>query len=198
MAISDILLAPASIWYAPVGEDLPADSVIKGADWGGNWESLGYTLTPLTINYSRETHKVYVEQVTAPVKEKKTTEELTAETTLAEFTGPNLELVFGGEATDTPAGDSQVGKTEHKMGGDTDIPVFAFGFEGAYEDANGAVFPVRILIHRGKPVLGGELQFAKAAPTGLPLRVEAEADTTQAAGEQLMLIQKVTAAATGS
>lgn len=198
MAVSDILLAPASIWYAPVGEDLPADSVAKGTAWGGDWESLGYTLEPLTVNYSRETMKVFVEQVTAAVKEKKTSEELTLETTLAEFTGTNLELAFGGTATDTPAAAAQVGKTEHVMGGDTDIPVFAFGFEGAYEDDDGNEFPVRILLYRGKPTLGGELQFAKAAPTGLALRVEAEADTTKAVGEQLMKIQKVTAAALGS
>lgn len=198
MAVTDILLAPVSIWYAPVGEDLPADHLGSGEDWGGNWESLGYTLEPLTLNYSRETFKVFVEQVTAPVKEKKTQEELTAETTLAEFTGVNLELVFGGTATDTPSGAGQVAKTEHVMGGDTDIPVFAFGFEGTYEDDDGDEFPVRILIHRGKPVLGGELQFAKAAPTGLALRIEAEADTSKTAGQQLMKIQKVTAAATGS
>jgi hypothetical protein len=198
MAVSDILLAPASIWYAPVGEDLPADSLAKGEDWGGNWASLGYTLEPLTVSYSRETMKVFVEQVTAAVKEKKTTEELILETTLAEFTGTNLEMVFGGTAEDTPAGAAQVGKTEHLMGGDTDIPVYAFGFEGAYEDDDGDEFPVRILIYRGKPVLGGELTFAKAAPTGLALRVEAEADTTLDAGEQLMKIEKVTAAATGS
>ncbi len=198
MAVSDILLAPASIWYAPVGEELPADSLAKGEDWGGNWESLGYTLEPLTVNYSRETIKVFVEQITAPVKEKKTTEELTLETTLAEFTGINLEMVFGGTATDTAAGPAQVGKTEHLMGGDTDIPVYTFGFEGAYEDDDGNEFPVRILIHRGKPVLGGELQFAKAAATGLALRIEAEADTAKPAGQQLMMIQKVTAAALGS
>lgn len=198
MAIADILLAPASIWFAPVGEDLPADSVAKGADWAGNWESLGYTLEPLTVNYSRETLKVFVEQITAAVKEKVTSEELTFETSLAEFTGQNLELVFGGTATDTPAGAAQVAKTEHVMGGSTDIPVFAFGFEGAYEDDDGNEFPVRILVHRGKPVLGGELQFAKAAATGLSLRIEAEADTSKSAGEQLMKIQKVTAAALGS
>lgn len=198
MPVADILLAPATIWFAPVGEELPADSTAHGAAWSGNWESLGYTLQPLTISYNRETQKVFVEQLTAPVKEKKTTEELTAETTLAEFTGTNLELAFGGLAADTPAAVGQVGKTEFSMGGDTDIPVYAWGFEGTYEDANGTLFPVRVLIHRGKPVLGGNLQFAKAEPTGIPLRIEAEADTTQAAGEQLMLIQKVTAAALDS
>jgi hypothetical protein len=198
MAIADILLTPADIWYAPVGEAAPADSVARGADWGGDWESLGYTLAPLTLSYEQETAEVMVEQLTAPVKRKKTSETLTLETTLAEFTGTNLEMVFGGTATDTPAGAGQPAKTELVMGGDTALPVYAWGFEGTYEDANGVEFPVRVIVYRGRPILGGELQFAKAEPSGLPLRIEAEANTALAAGAQLMKIIKITAAAAGS
>jgi len=52
MPVADILLTPASIWYAPVGEALPADNVAYGADWAGNWENLGYTTAPLSMAYS--------------------------------------------------------------------------------------------------------------------------------------------------
>jgi len=198
MAVADILLSPATVWYAPVGEAAPADTIGSGEDWGGDWADLGYTLAPLTISYEHEVADVLVEQLTAPVKRKKTSETLTIETTLAEFTGQNLELVFNGTATDTPAAVGQPAKTELVMGGDTALPVYAWGFEGTYEDAAGVAFPVRVIVYRGRPILGGELQFAKAEPTGLPLRIEVEADTTQPAGEQLMKIIKITGAAVSS
>lgn len=196
MPVADILLTPASIWYAPVGEALPADSVAYGADWAGNWENLGYTTAPLSMAYSNEKYRVMVEQLTAHVKERIISEELVFETTLAELTGVNLALALNGTATDTAAGAGQVGKTEVKMGGDTEPKVYTFGFEGEYVDDDGDSFPVRIQIYRGTLIMGGNLEFSKSKEAGLPVRIEAQADTTQDVGEQLMIIQKVTADAT--
>ena len=39
--VSDIIVSPASVWQAPVGETVPADDTAAGADWGGNWEMVG-------------------------------------------------------------------------------------------------------------------------------------------------------------
>ncbi|MDD5059304.1 MAG: hypothetical protein PHQ60_15715 [Sideroxydans sp.] len=194
MATADILLTPARIFYAPVGEELPDENTVDyGDEWGGNWEDLGYTLTPVTMNISRELFELFVEQLTNPVKRKITQETLTIETTLAEITGDNLLLAFGGSVTETPAGAGQVEKVELEAGGDTTPDVYAFGLEGEYVDDDNESFPVRVLMFRGNPILGGAMQFAKAAGMGIPIRITAEADTTKDVGKQLLLIQKVTA-----
>lgn len=196
MAIADILLTPATIWYAPVGTAAPADSLAYGAAWGGAWTNLGYTTTPLTIGVTRETYEVFVEQLANPVKEIVTSESLVFETTLAEFTGRNLALAFSGTVTETPPGAGQVGKTELVTGGQTSLDTFAFGFEGLYKDSSNNEFPVRIFVWIANPVLNGQLQFAKNKEAGLPLQIKAKADTGKSIGEQLMKIQKITAAAT--
>jgi hypothetical protein len=37
MAASDVLVSPAYIWYAPVGEALPSpDTIAAGVAWGGS------------------------------------------------------------------------------------------------------------------------------------------------------------------
>ena len=194
MATADILLTPARIFYAPVGETLPDEnSVAYGEAWGGNWSDLGYTLNPVTMNITRDLFELFVEQLTNPVRRKITQETFTIETTLAEITGDNLLLAYGGTVTETPAGAAQVAKTELEAGGDTTPDVYAFGLEGEYVDDDNDSFPVRVLMFRGNPILGGAMQFAKSAGMGIPIRITAEADTTKAVGKQLLLIQKVTA-----
>lgn len=193
MAVADILLTPATLYYAPVGEALPADDVAYGAAWGGNWVNMGYTNAPLSVPYSNETYKVMVEQVTAAVKKRIISEEYAFETTLVELTGVNVALALNGTATITPAGVGQVGKTEVAFGGDTEVHVYTFGFEGEYVDADGASFPVRFQIYRGTLIMNGSIEFSKSKEAGLPIRIEAELDTTKTVGEQIGIIQIVTA-----
>lgn len=197
MAVTDILLAPAKIYVAPTGEAAPADTIAFGTAWGGNWVDVGYTLAPLAIRYNIERYEVFVEQITAAVREIVTKESLEAETVLAEFTGANLEKLFNGAvASDTGAGASQPAKTEVVVGGITQVTLRQWGFEGLYENASGTDFPVRILIWRASSILNGDLQFAKAKETGMGLRITARADTSKAVGQNLMKIIKITAAAT--
>jgi len=193
MAVADILLTPATLYYAPIGEVLPDDAVAYGTAWGGNWVNMGYTNAPLAVSYSNEKYKVMVEQLTAAVKSRIISEELAFETTLVELTGANLALAFNGTATDTAAAIGQPGKTEVEAGGDTEADVYTFGFEGEYVDAGGDSFPVRVQVYRGTLVMGGNLEFSKSKESGLPIRIDAEADTTKDVGKQLILIQKVTA-----
>jgi len=196
MAVADILLTPAAIWYAPVGETVPDENEVGyGEEWGGNWTNLGYTLTPLTMAVTRDTYRVIPEQLTSPVKLKYVSEEIVFETTLAEFTEETLEVAFGGVVTDTPASAGQVGVLEMDVGGDPTPDVYTFGFEGEYVDDSNNSFPVRIFVWKGVAVLGGNLTFAKNEAAGIPIRIEAFADTSRAVGEQTIRIQKVYEAA---
>ncbi len=194
MAVADILLSPAKIYYAAVGTALPnPNSIGYGTAWGGSWSDLGYTLTPISVGYSQEIFKLEVEQVTLPVKGLITMEEVTIETTLAEITAANMLLAFGGAVTTTAAGTAQVALEELKSGGSSSITYYAWGLEGLYVDSNNNQLPVRMLIYRGSAVLNGSLNFSKREAVGIPLQITAWADTTKTAGQQLWTFQKTTA-----
>lgn len=194
MAVADILMSPAKIYFAVTGTALPnPNSVAYNAAWGGAWSDLGYTLTPITVGYSQDLFKLEVEQITLPVKGMVTTEEVKIETTLAEITAANLLLAFGGAVATTAAGTAQVALEELKSGGSPDISYYAWGLEGLYVTAANVSLPVRILIYRGSAVLNGALTFSKKEAVGIPLQITAWADTTKAAGQQLWQFQKTTA-----
>jgi hypothetical protein len=193
------VISPAAIYYAPLGEELPDENAVDvGDDWGGNWVNPGDTLTPAVITISRELYEMEIEQATAPVRSSITKENAAIEVTLVEFTGENLLLAFGGSLTETPAGAAQVGIDELVAGGDTSPDQYTWGIEGYWKNSLNVQFPIRFQIYIGEPILGGQLQFAKAAAAGIPLRIAARADTAKAAGQQLYKWQVVTAAALGT
>lgn len=194
MAVADILMSPAKIYFAAVGTALPdPNSVGYGTAWGGAWSDLGYTLTPITVNYSQDLFKLEVEQLTLPVKGLITMEEVAIETTLAEITAANLSLAFGGTVATTAAGTAQVALEQLISGGSPNISYYAWGLEGLYVTAANVSLPVRMLIHRGSAVLNGALTFSKKEAVGIPLSITAWADTTKAIGAQLWAFQKTTA-----
>ena len=198
MAVADILISPATIWYAPVGEANPDDTtVIYGAAWGGNWVSLGYTLEPVSLSYETDTFKLMVQQLPTPVKGVRTSEDAAIETVLAEFTSTNLDIALQGSTTTTAAGAAQRALTSTAFGGQTALDEYAWGFEGLYKTAANLEFPVRFLFYKGSAVLNGALEFAKDSGVGIPLRIELWADTTQTVGEQFGTIEIVTAELTG-
>lgn len=195
--VANILAGGAVVWYAPEGESPPDEnSVGYGADWGGNWERVGYTKTPLTCAYEFDELDVMVMEHLAPVKRVKTAENLTLETTLAEIEADYLGLATSGTVTDTAPDVGQVGKEELNVGGEIDLDVYAWGFEGRYVDANGNEFPVRVFIWRGTAKLNGALEFGKEDYPGIPLQIKALADASKSKGEELFKFQRVTAAAT--
>lgn len=197
MAVTDILITPAKIYKAPVGEALPDEtSVDYGEAWGGNWVDVGYTLTPLTMAHNRMLFELMVEQVNGAVKRRVTDEKSIFETTLAEATPTNLSFAVGGTVTTTAAGASQAAFQDLDVGGAVTIPELAWGFEGLYENAAGAQFPVRLFVYKATAILNGQLQFAKAAGMGIPIQISALNDTAKDVGKQQFKFQRVTAVAT--
>jgi hypothetical protein len=199
MAVADILVSPVNIYYAPYGATIPDETTIDFDEaWGGTWVNLGYTVAPLTMQWDEEVFELEVEQLTNPVKGMKTKEGLVFETTLAELTAANLRLALGSTSTisTTAAGAGQKGYSQFAFGGEVNLPVYAFGFEGFTLDANNNKLPKRIFVYRASFSLGGSLEFSKRAAAGIPLKIRAWADTTQAVGAQLAIFQSVTAIAT--
>jgi hypothetical protein len=198
MGYADILLSPATIWNAPVGEPLPDETTVAyGAAWGGNWVQFSLTKTPVTLNRDVSTFNVFVEQTTVPLRRTITEENMTIETQLAEFTGDVMALVMGGTNTITPAGAAQVAFEKIVGGGEWTLPEGCWGIEGKHIDADGDEFPVRFFFYRATVKLGGELSFQKGDYVGIPTQIEALGDTSKPVGSQLYEIHRVTAAATG-
>lgn len=194
MAISDIVIGPARVFYAPVATALPDEtSVAYGATWT-NWTELGTTLEPVSVNFERTMAEITVEQALSAVRRPVESESLTIETVLAEMTAVNLALALGGTATSTNAGAGQKAFFQIEAGGEPELTEYAWGFEG-YTVIAGVKQPVRWLFYKGIATLGGALEFGKSNPAGISLQVQVLPDLTKIAGKQLLLMQRVTAAA---
>lgn len=192
---SDIMIAPANIWYSATGTALPDETTVAyGAAWPAGWTSVGYTTTPLAMAYETEDFELEVEQLPNVVKRQKVKENLTLECTLAELTAINMKLAMGSSQSvgTTAAGASQHAYEEISMGGEIYLPEYQIGFEGYTLDASNRQLPVRLFIWRANIVLNGNLEFAKAAAAGIPVQIKALAQTTQPAGQQLLRFQRVT------
>ena len=123
-------------------------------------------------------------------------ETVSIETVLAEMTGTNLALVLDGTSTPQAAGVNQVAWDRITAGGSVSLSEYAWGFEGFRLTSTNARLPVRIFIYRASATLNGELTFAKGAGAGIPIKIDAMADTGKTAGAQLLEIHNVTASAT--
>jgi len=197
MAQSDILVSGAWIWIAPEDTNIPDETTIAaGEDWGGAWDWLGLTTAPLTLNVNTTEFSVDVQQLPTPVLSSITAEDLSLATTLAELTAENLQLVFGGNITTTPAGAAQAGYVELAAGGRTQRAVKMLGFEGKTPLSNGTLVPVRWFFHRVQISLGGNMAFDKGAASGIPITVKVLSDDSQDEDEKLFLFQRITAVQT--
>lgn len=196
--VTNLLVGPAWLYFAPVGESEPDETTIGvGTAWGGNWERMGYTKEGAAALYEFETAEADVQELLTAAKRWKTAEKMSVETVLAELIADNLVLAVGaGTVSTTSAGASQVAFEELQVGGVRLIDEYAVGLEGTYTDASGNNHPVRIFIHRAQILINGPHEFAKDGQPGIPVKVDALADTSKSAGNQLFKFQRVTAPTT--
>jgi len=179
MAASDVLVSPATVWYAPVGTALPNPStLLAGQTWTAPWANLGYTLEPTTLNMNVTPFDLYVQQLTVPLRTIRTQVDVMLETVMGEFTANTLKLATDGTVVTTAAAAGVSGRDEITvLASKVDVSLFAFGIEGVrVTDAN-ARLPVRIFIPRGSAVMNGPVTFAKDAGIGIPLQFKAFADS---------------------
>jgi len=194
--VTNILKSGAITWLAPEGEAFPDETTVAaGADWGGNWERIGFTKEPLTLAYEDEEHNIEVEEFLAAVGRNTIGEKAMMETVLSELIGDYLKYALEGALTTTAAGASQKGFQELLVGNDSRRTVYAIGFEAIKYNSTGVALPQRYGFWRCTLRLNGELKFSRRDDdhTGIPLQAKALANTTTG---RLIWTNLVTAPAT--
>ena len=202
MADADILIGPGKLYRAPTGEANPDESTIDfGEAWGGNWTNMGDFLegSPVTITNAEEFTKVYTEQSTAPKNAVRTRREFMIKATIAEHSVANMAILYQGTTeTTAAAGGGQKGYSEVSIGTQSEVDFYKWGIEGFRKDTNGTEQPVRYFFHKGYIRLAGDVAFAKQNPTGIPIEITILGDGSQSAGEEIGILQIVTAPATAT
>jgi hypothetical protein len=170
--VEQIVKSNAVVWVAPVGETLPLSTLAAGADWGGNFERVGFTNAPLACNYTSESFPINVEEHLGAIRRYKTSHEASFETVLAEFSLDYLQYPTQGVVTDnTTYFDMVVGdvaKVEERL----------WGFEGIRYLNDDSPKAVRLFFTRANAVLNGPLTFSKRdqSQVGISLKIDALAD----------------------
>lgn len=202
MTDQDILIGPGKLYRAPLEEANPDDSTVAyGAAWGGGWVNAGDLLegSPVVLSISEEFTKVYTEQSTSPKNAVRTRREVMIKATLAEHSVANMAVLLQGTAeTTAAAGGGQKGFSEIPFGTQSEVQFYKWGIEALRKDDDGNDQPVRWFLNKGYIRLSGDINYAKQNPTGVPIEITILGDGSQSAGEELGILQIVTAAATAT
>lgn len=202
MADQDILIGPGKLYRAPLEEANPDESTVAyGGAWGGNWVDMGDFIegSPIVLSIAEEFTKVYTERSTAAKNAVRTRRETMVKGTLAEHSVANMATVLQGTAeTTVAAGGGQKGYSEIPFGTESDVDFYKWGIEALRKDDDDNNQPVRWFLHKGYIRLAGDINYAKQNPTGIPIELTILGDGSQAAGEELGILQIVTAAATAT
>lgn len=185
MATANFLMTGARVLYAPTGTSLPSETnVAWGAAWSGFTE-LGELGEELRVNLRQTETGISPQNALSDTKGYITNEALSAESSLLDFTGPNLALLMHATNTTTGAGGSQKPYDKVKGGGDPVIVTKLWGFEGFRPDSNGTKQPLRFFIYIGSIRMNGPIKMGKEARLMKPFFIKAYADTTKSVGSQL-------------
>lgn len=200
--MGDVILGPGRLYRAPVATANPDESTVAyGAAWGGSWTDMGDFPegSPITIALAEDIYKVYGEQSTVAQAVTRTRREATVKGALLETSIANWAIALQGTAeTTAAAGGGQKGYSEIPFGAQTDVTLYKWGIEALRVDSANANQPIRWFFHKGFFRMTGDVQYAKTKETMLPFEITIIGDDTQTAGEELGILQIVTAAATAT
>lgn len=200
MAVRDVLVGPGRLYIAPVGEPNPDETtVVWAAAWGGNWTDLGDFPegNPIRVVTEEDIHKSYGEQSTGVKRQVRTRREPMITGALHEHTIANWAYLLDATAdAAVAAGASQKGYQELPFGVNTDVSEYKFGVEAMRLDSSNNRQPVRWFFHKGSIRLAASVAYAKTEDTFMGFEITILEDDTQTSGEELGILQIVTAAAT--
>lgn len=199
LLVAEIIKGAAKVFCAPVGTAPPANTVLIGQDWGGDWERIGFTRAPLTFGYAFETVNLDdIQEVLGAIESSKSSEELNIETVAAQLNLEVLGITWNAAASAPVAATSTAyGYEEFGLGGDESLVKKALGFEVATRNDDGDLLGLRAFIWRAVSRAGGNLEFSRTAYTGIPFQMRALIDITKPIGHRFATVRRFTALPTG-
>jgi hypothetical protein len=203
MAVSQWkLLGPGTIYKAPLATANPDESTIDyGEAWGGSWVDIGDFPegSPATVSLTEEVYEAYSEQTATVQAIVRTRKKIVIKGAMFDHTVANMELVLDGTAENTAAaGGGQKGYTEIPFGSSTDVTLYKWGVEARILDDAGNEQPLRWFFHKGFFRSTGDIAYAKTKETMIAFEITVIGDNSQTAGEDLGILQLVTAQATAT
>jgi len=191
-----VVIGGVRIYYANIGEAFPANTVLAGAAWGGNWAELGETTKPLTQTITLKALEIMSDQSMGPIKRVVTDRSVSFESELIEFDASKFALVTGGKKTVvTAAASGTKGVEKVTIGSEPCLDEFAFGFEMAYAISDCAdTLWIRGGMPRGAAAKVVKFDYGRKSNTGVPIVFECLADTSKPVGEQFFELRVQTKA----
>lgn len=200
--MGDVIIGPGKLWRAPVATANPDESTVAyGAAWGGSWTDMGDFPegSPITLSLKEEIYKVYSEQTTVAQAVTRTRREVMIKGSLLELSVANWAIALQGTAENTPAaGGGQKGFDDIPFGSQTDVTLYKWGIEALRVDSANVNQPIRWFLHKGFFQMTGDTQYAKTKESALPFEITIVGDSGQSAGEELGILQIVSANATAT
>jgi hypothetical protein len=155
--------------------------------------------TPISLSLAEEVYKVYSERKTTARAVTRTRREAMIKGALLDHSVANMAIVLQGTAATTAAaGGGQKGYSEIPFGSQSDVTLYKWGIEALRIDAANANQPVRWFFHKGFMRMTGDIPYAKTKETLIGFEITILGDDTQSSGQELGILQIVTAAATAT
>jgi hypothetical protein len=116
VTVGNVIVGLAQLYVAPYGasgEPAPADTVAKGAPWGGNWVAMGGTSQGVAITMAPKTVDITIEEQMTPADVVIDTMDISVKVTLSEDVIASMQLAYGGGGviTTQAATGTLIGKT---------------------------------------------------------------------------------------
>lgn len=165
------------VYSAPhaASNDLPADTVDYGDDWGSPWVNRGYTNGGLQLSLGIERGEIRVDQEFDPVFRPITGRTVTLSTELAEMTPENLRLASGlGTIQSVAPGVGTRGHDDLVINSDVTETFNSWGYDIRQPD--GEAF--RVIVYKGLATGSPQPQFTPDNPATIALEISALVDTS--------------------
>jgi len=177
----EIIAAPFTLYYAPLGEAFPALDAVPAGNWVqiGTSGDLSYDPEGVTINHSQSVNAVRPLGATGAVKAFRTEEDLTIAATLWDVTLEQYRLAVNSNAVATTApGVGTQGFKALKLYQGDQVATMALLVRGVspYGDGLAGQYEVPYCYMSGSP----EVQYRKGEPAGLALEFSALVDPNAA------------------
>ena len=196
-AIVDLIKTKGNVWWGLTSATTPDENTAMASATG--FTSLGWTQEGVQGTIGETRMSFMVDDLLAPIDERKIETTFTISTVLAEVNADNLAMALGGlptDVVDTAAGASQVAFSEYfQSAADPLVSKLKIVLEGTRYDATDAPFPIRIILTRATIKIDGDLEFKQRGDSymGVPILITGLVDTANS--NKLFTYQFVTAAA---